>query len=437
MCGDTFPCSRLRDLAEIRVSNVDKKTYSAETPVRLCNYLDVYTNDYITAEMDFMIASASKAEIERFGLLTGDVIITKDSETPDDIGIPTVIVDAIDNLLCGYHLAIIRPRNGQIDPVYLAKQLSSSSSSQYFAVRASGSTRFGLSIGAIENLTVPLAPRQEQTKIAEILSTVDRAIEQTEALIAKQRRIKTGLMQDLLTHGIDEHGRIRSEQTHEFKDSPLGRIPKEWQLSCLGTITDKIADRDHTTPEYVDDGVLIISPMAFADDEGIEFGRCPRITRKAHLANCKKTDSKPGDLILHRIGAGLGRVRVVLEDHPEYSLLHSLALVRPNYQLITTSYLKWSLRSFATQLQMGLGTQSIGVPDLGLDKIASLFVKVPRSLNEQNEIGKVIDTQQEHIDEVIVAKVKLSCLKVALMQDLLTGRCRVTPLLAEPLEATA
>ena len=59
----------------------------------------------------------------------------------------------------------------------------------------------------------------EQTKIAEILSTVDRAIEQTEALIAKQQRIKTGLMQDLLTRGIDEHGNLRSEQTHEFKDS--------------------------------------------------------------------------------------------------------------------------------------------------------------------------------------------------------------------------
>ena len=60
--------------------------------------------------------------------------------------------------------------------------------------------------------------KPEQTKIAEILSTVDRAIEQTEALIAKQQRIKTGLMQDLLTRGIDEHGNLRSEQTHKFKD---------------------------------------------------------------------------------------------------------------------------------------------------------------------------------------------------------------------------
>ena len=72
--------------------------------------------------------------------------------------------------------------------------------------------------------------KPEQTKIAEILSTVDQAIEQTEALIAKQQRIKTGLMQDLLTRGIDENGNLRSEDTHEFKDSPLGRIPVEWEL---------------------------------------------------------------------------------------------------------------------------------------------------------------------------------------------------------------
>jgi type I restriction enzyme S subunit len=70
----------------------------------------------------------------------------------------------------------------------------------------------------------------EQTKIAEILSIVDRALEQTKALIAKQQSIKTGLMQALLTRGIDEHGNLRSEETHAFKDSPLGRIPVEWEV---------------------------------------------------------------------------------------------------------------------------------------------------------------------------------------------------------------
>ncbi|MDR4521376.1 MAG: restriction endonuclease subunit S [Nitrosomonas sp.] len=84
--------------------------------------------------------------------------------------------------------------------------------------------------------TIPIAyptDKTEQTKVAEVLSTVDRAIEQTEALIAKQQRIKTGLMQDLLSKGIDAHGNIRSEATHAFKDSPLGRIPVEWEYALL------------------------------------------------------------------------------------------------------------------------------------------------------------------------------------------------------------
>lgn len=82
-------------------------------------------------------------------------------------------------------------------------------------------------LGKLEILKLP---RNEQELVANILATLDSAIEQTEALIAKQQRIKTGLMQDLLTKGIDQQGNIRSEATHTFKDSPLGRIPVEWDV---------------------------------------------------------------------------------------------------------------------------------------------------------------------------------------------------------------
>jgi type I restriction enzyme S subunit len=102
--------------------------------------------------------------------------------------------------------------------------------------RSAGDGRAGLSKQLIEQIPVPLPPLCEQNKIAEILSTVDRAIEQTEALISKQERIKTGLMQDLLTRGIDERGKLRSESTHKFKDSHLGRIPKEWRIVHLNEV---------------------------------------------------------------------------------------------------------------------------------------------------------------------------------------------------------
>ena len=86
------------------------------------------------------------------------------------------------------------------------------------------------------NLAITEFDSREQSKIAEVLSTVDRAIEETEALIAKQQRIKTGLMQDLLTRGIDERDNLRSERTHKFKESPLGRIPVEWECKELSQV---------------------------------------------------------------------------------------------------------------------------------------------------------------------------------------------------------
>jgi type I restriction enzyme S subunit len=95
----------------------------------------------------------------------------------------------------------------------------------------------------------------EQRKIAEILETIDNAIEKTDKIIEKYKRIKQGLMQDLLTKGIDENGNIRDEKTHKFKDSPLGRIPEEWEVVRLGDISNKIIDGTHFTPQYSENGI--------------------------------------------------------------------------------------------------------------------------------------------------------------------------------------
>lgn len=231
----------LADIADIRFSNVDKKTIHGEVPVRLCNYMDVYGNDYITANLQFMEASASRAEIERFKVECGDVIVTKDSETPDDIGIPAVAVDEIANLVCGYHLALIKPHREKVDSVYLAKQLGSRPIAARYAQLANGSTRYGLSSSAIASTTVPLAPLAQQRRIAEILSTLDEAIAQTEALIAKHQQIKSGLMHDLFTRGVTPDGHLRPtrEQAPDlYKESPLGWIPKEWEISQLGEVAE-------------------------------------------------------------------------------------------------------------------------------------------------------------------------------------------------------
>src|SRR6266487_3259432 len=111
----------LGDHAKIIFSSVDKKSYSGEKPVRLCNYTDVYYRDYIESAEGLMNASATEAEITRFSVKRGDVLITKDSEVRDDIGVPALVSGNLENVLCGYHLAIVRPITDGLDSAFLSQ----------------------------------------------------------------------------------------------------------------------------------------------------------------------------------------------------------------------------------------------------------------------------------------------------------------------------
>ncbi|OLE51314.1 MAG: hypothetical protein AUG51_23615 [Acidobacteria bacterium 13_1_20CM_3_53_8] len=240
--------------------------------------------------------------------------------------------------------------------------------------------------------------------------------------------MKAGLLNDLLTRGLDRDGKLRDPVRHpeQFKDgSPFGLIPSDWDYKTLKNVTLKVADRDHTTPIYVEEGVLMVSPLNFFGDEGIDFAACKRITQGAHNINRKKTDIQTDDIIIHRIGAGLGRVRLVTPEMPDFSILHSLAMIRPEKEKITSSYLLWALRVHRAQRQMQLGTQSIGVPDLGLDKIEQLLLPVPRSKVEQQQIAHTLNSHQDIIHAEEAKRDKLIQIKKGLMHDLLTGRVRV------------
>ena len=269
---------------------------------------------------------------------------------------------------------------------------------------------------------------KEQQKIAEVLSTVDTTIKKTRALIEKYKNIKAGLMQDLLTNGIDEHGNIRSPETHEYKDSPLGRIPVEWDVFALSELTEKITDRDHTTPVYVQQGVFIVSPKDFDEDDNIDFSNCAQITLEAHLINRRKTDISPDDLVFTRIGAGLGKACYVTPNMPEFSILHSAAMIRTNKKILSR-LLMYCIKSFYLQKQICDGVQSIGVPDLGMDKINLLLVKCPINRNEQERIQSVLDAASEKIHTEKVSLKKLLNIKQGLMQDLLTHKVPVDVLL--------
>ncbi len=201
---------RLRTLAAVRASGVDKNTNEDEVPVMLCNYVDVYKNDRITAAIDFMKATATPEEIRAFELKAGDVIITKDSESWDDIAIPTFVPEAIPGVVCAYHLALIRPFSGEIEGEFLFRAFSSDPVADQFRIAATGVTRFGLAQGAIKGAFFPLPPLEEQraiiTHINEKCAEISQAISKAQREIELIREYRTRLISDVVTGQVDVRG---------------------------------------------------------------------------------------------------------------------------------------------------------------------------------------------------------------------------------------
>ena len=171
---------KLADIAKIEISGVDKKTIEGETPVRLCNFVDVYYNWAITKDKAkrFMIASAKQSEINRFSINKGMVAITKDSETKYDIGVATYIADNFDNVVLGYHCALITPNPTIVDGKYLNAFMHTQYIQKYFENNASGSgQRYTLSNDTISNIPVLLPSMEVQHTIGKLLADLDRKIE--------------------------------------------------------------------------------------------------------------------------------------------------------------------------------------------------------------------------------------------------------------------
>jgi type I restriction enzyme S subunit len=202
-----WECKRLKNLAELRVSNVDKHTKVGEIPVRLCNYTDVYKNAVITADMPFMAATATPDEITSFHIEVGDVIITKDSEDWHDIGVPALVAETADDLVCGYHLAILRPRPKVMSGRFLAYLMQCKGVSTQLSLAANGVTRYGLSHGAIKAISLPIAPFEEQEplsdRIDEATATVSTAISRVNREIDLIHEYRTRLITDVVTGKLD------------------------------------------------------------------------------------------------------------------------------------------------------------------------------------------------------------------------------------------
>ncbi|MCK4446108.1 MAG: restriction endonuclease subunit S [Candidatus Marinimicrobia bacterium] len=283
-------------------------------------------------------------------------------------------------------------------------------------------------ISEFQYFQVPLPPLTEQRKITEILETVDETIEKTDAIIEKYKRIKQGLMQDLLTRGIDENGQIRSEKTHNFKDSPLGRIPEEWKVVELGEVA-KI--KRGASPRPID------NPIYFSEN-GRGWIRIQDVSSSykyltgtfqylSKIGEQKSVSIEPGELIMS-ICATIGKsiiLKIPACIHDGFVAFKDLS------NEVDTDFLYYCLdfREKEIREMRQIGTQG----NLN-SKLVALFKVIEPPLPEQCCIAEVLSQIDETIEKEHKYKEKLERIKLGLMEDLLTGKVRVNLLIKEGLD---
>jgi type I restriction enzyme, S subunit len=412
---------RLKYVASSKPSNVDKKSKEEESKVFLCNYVDVYKNEFITHDIDFMEATASKSQIENFTLKRGDVIATKDSESPDDIAVPAIVKEDFRDVVCGYHLNHIRPI--KIFGDYLFRLFQSKYSKSYFETVANGITRYGVGAEKFSNFLLLLPLNQEQASIATYL---DRKTAEIDQLIADKKRLlelyeeeKTAIINQAVTKGI--HPDV------PMKDSGiewLGEMPEHWEIDKYKWITERliVGIAEAATDSYRDSGIPIIRSTNIKD--GKIKGDILFIDERL----AKKNESRfmrMGDIVTVRTG-NAGQSAVIpanLNMSQCFTLLIS-TLKKGNIPTFYNYVINSTLgTTYFDVSAWGTAQKNISVPILGDLLVPSLPTEEQRSIvsHIESECAR-IDAKQSKTQKLIDL---LTEYRTALISEVVTGKVKV------------
>jgi len=385
---------KLADIAAISASNVDKKVREGQKPVQLCNYMDVFQNSAITKNLHFMESTASEKEIRDFSLFKGDVLLTKDSEIPEEIGVPSVVKDDVTDLICGYHLYILQPRKSQIDPEYLCWSLRNASVRKYFYQMANGSTRFGLNAKHVEECPIALPSLPEQKKIAEILSGIDRVLEKTRNMIHANHNLRAGLLRE-----------------------QIGKFVPTTKLDAVATrVSGHTPSKSH--PEYWNGGIPWISLTDTAKlDKRYITHTAKQISEKG-IQNSSAVLHPPGLVVLSR-DANVGCSAITTK--PMAVSQHFIGWICGDS--INNKFLYYLLQDRKPRFQaIAMGST---IPTIGLSFFRDLEIPVP-SLKEQKKISDALNSVDMKVDYLENKVSTLKNMKQAIAADLLSGRKRVS-----------
>ena len=285
--------------------------------------------------------------------------------------------------------------------------------------------------------------KSAQLHIAAILTSIDTAIEKTEALIAKYQQIKAGLMHDLFTRGVLPNGQLRPprEQAPElYQETVIGWIPRAWRLSKAGSLCSLITKG--TTPASADmwessEGIRFLRVDNLIFDGRFDFTASSyRISDLTHNTTLSRSKCFPGDVLMNIVGPPLGKVSLVTPETGEVNINQAIAVFRPTASLSSIYLLRWLLSTGAKRWLRQRAKQTSGQLNLTLAMCQELDIPLP-SIDEQGLIEMRLQTGERLVQSEMTRLSKLQTQKLGLMQDLLTGKVQVkvhepTP---EPLHA--
>jgi type I restriction enzyme, S subunit len=277
-----------------------------------------------------------------------------------------------------------------------------------------GSTMKHIKKGVLDEFHCPIPPLPEQKKIASILTSVDEVIEKTQSQIDKLQDLKKGTMNELLTKGIGHT---------EFKDSELGRIPKSWVSTTIDDVTLDVTYGLTVRPAYQEQGVPLVSGKE-CKDGWIDFSIANLISEIDFTNLRERTLPKKGDVIFTKTGT-LGRVALVEKWYPKFAISQNVALITPDTTKIIPEFLKILCMSQNIQEQTKMGASTLSVQDLQLGILRKFRIPVP-SFDEQENIISILSALGSNIDINKKRLQRHQSLKKSLMQDLLTGKVRVS-----------
>ena len=415
--------NRLKYISKVQYSNVDKKSYEGQENILLCNYVDVYKNEFIDANIEFMKATASQEEIKKFTVKQGDVLFTKDSESFDDNANPCLIDEELRGVICGYHLAQVTPDRKKLLGSYLLRVFQSINYNYYFSVNSKGITRVGLGLNAVKDTKIYLPPLNIQNEIVNYLDShtvkIDQELILLEQKIQKYKELKQILIKESVLRGLDKSVTLKDSETPW-----IGNIPKNWTTDRLKNIFDERVGKNlnKKTGEAVTSNILSVMK-----DIGVINHR-----DKGNVGNKMAEDITnykivyPDDIVVNKMNIMIGSVGIS-KEFGALSVIYIILITKKN------SYAKYYDYFFKMKaFQRSLRRIATGILEIREAVNMTLFMQeamtVP-SYEEQLEIANYLDEKTTKIDEIVKTigtKIKtLKEFRKTLINDVVTGKVKV------------